>query len=384
MEARSYDLVLFGATGFTGGLVAQYLSGHAAAETRWAVAGRSIAKLESVTASLAGTSCPPAGLVLADVSDRASLAALAQSARVLITTVGPYERHGLPVVEACVDARTHYVDITGEPHFVSRAVERFHQAAKAAEVAVVPCCGFDSIPPDLGVYYTAGLLPSDAPMSIRGYLAVKGGFSGGTWHSAIGILKDQPLFRKRSRRSVDGDARKVRALELGFHRESKLGFFGLPLPTIDPWIIRRSARALDRYGPDFRYGHYFRTRSLPKAMMLTTGAASLGLLAKLPPARALLLRVKDPGEGPSEDARADGYFSIIFVGEGGERTVVTEVKGGDPGYTETAKMLSESALCLAFDSARPSRFGVLTPAVAMGDALLSRLQARQIEFTTRD
>ena len=383
MEARSYDLVLFGATGFTGELVARYLSENAPSGIRWAIAGRNPSKLEALVASFEGAVNPPAGQLVADVSDSSSLGVMSKSARVLITTVGPYERYGVPVVEACVDAGTHYVDITGEPGFVSRLVERLHASAKAAKVAVVPCCGFDSIPPDLGAYFTAGLLPTDAPMRIRGYLAVKGGFSGGTWHSAIGILAGRPIFGRRSSRPAPEGSRQVRALDLGFHRNSELGFFALPLPTIDPWIVRRSARALDRYGPDFRYGHYFRTRSLSKAMALTTGAASLGIMARVPPARSLLLRLKDPGDGPSEAARADGFFSLIFAGEAGDQSVVTEVKGGDPASTETAKMLSESALCLALDETRPQTFGVLTPAVAMGDALLARLQARQIEFSQR-
>lgn len=384
MSARPYDLVVLGATGFTGGLVADYLAEHAPPETRWAIAGRSAEKLETVGARLRARACPPAAAEVADTGAPDALLALAHETRVLLTTVGPYERYGLPVVEACVKAGTHYADITGEPPFVAQTVERFHEAAEAKQVAVVSCCGFDSVPHDLGAYFTAGLLPADAPMELRAYVAASGGFSGGTWHSAIGILKDLPLVPRRRAERASAEARRVRPLRLGLHRERELGFFGLPLPTIDPWIVRRSAKMLGRYGPDFRYGHFLRTRSLPKALGLAAGAASLLCLAKLPPTRALLYGVKAPGEGPDEAARSRGFFSVIFVGEGGGQRVVTEVRGGDPGYGETAKMAAESALCLAFDGARrPQSFGVITPAVAMGDALIERLQRRGIQFLRR-
>lgn len=383
MATRTYDLAVFGATGFTGGLVAAYLSEHAPPTTRWALAGRSLDKLESLEKQLAPAHCPPSGIERADLSEPDTLGRLAGQARVLLSTVGPYLRFGEPVVESCVQAGTHYLDITGEPAFVASVEQRFDARAKASQVALVSCCGFDSIPHDLGAFYTAGLLPADAPMKIRGYVAASGGFSGGTWHSALGILKDLPLLPRRGRAKRASESRRVRALHLGLHRESELGFYGLPLPTIDPWIVRKSARALERYGPDFQYGHYLRTRSLPKALGLSVGAASVVLLSKLPPTRALLGRVKEPGEGPSDEARARGFFSVIFVGEAGGQRVVTEVRGGDPGYSETAKMLSESALCLAFDEARPAVFGALTPAVAMGEVLIHRLQARGISFGSR-
>jgi short subunit dehydrogenase-like uncharacterized protein len=155
------------------------------------------------------------------------------------------------------------------------------------------------------------------------------------------------------------------------------------MPSIDPQIVRRSARALDRYGPDFSYGHYIAVKRLPVALGLAGGVAGLFTLAQIPPARDWLLDRRKSGEGPSAEQREKGWFKVRFVGKGGGRRVVTEVEGGDPGYGETSKMLAESALCLAHDSLPPSA-GQVTTAVAMGDALTDRLQRGGITFTVLD
>ncbi|MEU6753700.1 saccharopine dehydrogenase, partial [Spirillospora sp. NPDC046719] len=157
------------------------------------------------------------------------------------------------------------------------------------------------------------------------------------------------------------------------------GGWTLPLPTIDPQIVTRSAAALDRYGPDFSYGHYLAVKRLPVAAGMAVGSGALLALAQLPPTRSLLLRLRAPGEGPSPERRARNWFSVKFVGEGGGRRVVTEVAGGDPGYGETAKMLAQSALCLAHDDL-PKTAGQVTTATAMGDALIARLTAAGIAF----
>ena len=154
----------------------------------------------------------------------------------------------------------------------------------------------------------------------------------------------------------------------------------MPMPTIDPLVVLHSARALDRYGPDFSYGHYLVAKHLPVAAGMIAGAGALVTLATLPPTRNALLKLKDPGEGPTPEQREKAWFKVRFLGEGGGETVVTEVSGGDPGYGETSKMLAESALCLARDEL-PVTAGQVTSAVAMGDALIARLQAAGISFT---
>jgi short subunit dehydrogenase-like uncharacterized protein len=153
----------------------------------------------------------------------------------------------------------------------------------------------------------------------------------------------------------------------------------VPFPTIDPQTVLRSAKALDRYGPDFSYSHYLVVKNLPVALGVGAGAAALIALAQLPPTRDLLLKWKDPGEGPSPEQREKGWFKVRMRGDGGAKRVVTEVSGGDPGYGETSKMLAESALCLAHDEL-PETAGQVTTAVAMGQRLIDRLERAGIRF----
>lgn len=383
MPSRSYDLVIFGATGFTGGLTAEYLADHAPEGTRWAVAGRSEAKLRALVDRLANRPCPPAGIVLADVSDDASLRAMARSTRVLATTVGPFDEYGEPVVRACVDESTDYADITGEPLFVDRMVERYDARARERGVKVVSCCGFDSIPHDLGVRYTVERLPRNVPITIEGFVSSRGTFSGGTWHSAIrafGQLREHARSEQRKPKPMVA-GRNVRGLRPTVRYEKEIGGWACPLPTIDPAVVLRSARLLEEYGPDFAYGHYVRVKRLPT---LIAGAAVVGsvvALAQIPPTRALLLKLKNPGEGPTVEQRARAWFRVTFVARAAGATVVTEVAGGDPGYGETSKMLAQSALCLAFDRERtPKLTGVITPSAAMGRPLIERLERAGITF----
>src|SRR6478735_4324235 len=375
-DARELDLVLFGATGFTGGLTADYLAQHAPAGLRWGLAGRNPTKLEGVRRRLSSLDPTLADLPLlhADVEDPASLADVAGRARVVITTVGPYVAYGEPLVAACAAAGTDYVDLTGEPEFVDRMYVRHHADAQRSGARIVHACGFDSIPHDLGVLFTVEQLPEGVPLNVRGFVRAGGKPSGGTFHSAMNAFSRvrETQQAHKERRGVEGgdNGRKVR-LQAKPHRE--LGYWAVPMPTIDPQVIARSARALERYGPDFTYGHYAGVKRLPIAVGGVAGAASLFAAAQVPPVRKLLLGRLSPGDGPSESERAKSWFKVRFVGEGGGRRVVTMVSGGDPGYGETSKMLAESALCLAQDDL-PETSGQLTPAVAMGDKLIARLQ----------
>ena len=380
MAEREHDVVVFGATGFTGALTAEYLAGAAGAG-RWAIAGRSRDKLEAVGRRLS-TDVP---LILADVNDPTSLRAMAESTRVVITTVGPYIHYGEPLVAACAAAGTHYVDLTGEPEFVDLMWLRHHEQAQRTGAKLVHSCGFDSIPYDLGALYTVSALPEGVPIKLEGFVRVGGTFSGGTLHSAVHIMarlrQGRQVATQRKRLESSPDGRRVKGITGPPHHDGTAGGWVLPAPTIDPVTVLRSARALDRYGPDFSYGHYIVAKRLAVAAGLVAGVGGVVALAQLPPTRNLLLKLKEPGEGPSPEQRAKGWFSVRFRGEGGGRRIVTEVTGGDPGYGETSKMLAESALCLAHDDL-PDRAGQLTPAVAMGQALIDRLVAAGIGFTT--
>ncbi|MDR7252175.1 saccharopine dehydrogenase (NAD+, L-glutamate forming) [Nocardioides sp. BE266] len=381
MSDRDLDLVLFGATGFTGGLTADYLAAHAPDGLRWAIAGRNADKLESVRRRLGDD----VEVLVADASDPAALADVARRARVVISTVGPYLAHGGPLVAACAEAGTDYVDLTGEPEFVDRMFLEHHQTAVRTGARLVHACGFDSIPHDLGAFFTVKQLPSDQPITLRGVVRSGGTFSGGTFHSALNQFARAKEMRKtytaRRRAEVRPEGRSSRSVGGKPHRDSVLGYWLLPLPTIDPIIVARSGAALASYGPEFRYSHWAGTKTLRYAAGGAVGVGAISLASQVKPLRELLLSKVPQGSGPDQAKRDKSWFTVDFVGEAGGTTVHAKVSGGDPGYTETAKMLSEAALCLAFDD-NPETAGQVTPAQAMGDALLARLQAAGIRFET--
>ncbi|SKB04798.1 saccharopine dehydrogenase family protein [Aeromicrobium choanae] len=380
------DLTLFGATGFTGGLTADYLAVHLPADATWAIAGRSRAKLEQVAARIAATGREAPAIVVADLADDASMATMAAGTRVLISTVGPYLEHGEPAVKAAAEAGIDYVDLTGEPQFVDEMYLKYHETAVASGARLVHACGFDSIPYDLGVFHTVQQLPADAPITIKGYIRAKASFSAGTYHSALGQIGQfrgsKAAAKQRRAREGRPTGRRVRGGGRVGRAEPPVKGFGVPLPTIDPQIVLRSARALERYGPEFTYEHHahFRTRRMMALAAPVLGAVAVG--AQIPPVRALLVKLKAAGDGPSEEQRAKSWFTLTLVGLSGDTKVVTTVRGGDPGYTETAKMLAESAMSLAYDDL-PEVSGQTTTAVAMGAALVNRLQNSGIDFATQ-
>ncbi|MGW9374405.1 saccharopine dehydrogenase family protein [Streptomyces xanthophaeus] len=382
---RAYDVVLFGATGFVGALTAEYLAAHAPDGCRWALAGRDLGKLERLRERLAAArpDCAKLPLLQADAGDVAALRELAASTRVLATTVGPYIWYGAPLVAACAEAGTDYVDLTGEPEFVDRMYVEHDARARETGARIVHACGFDSVPADLGAYFTVRQLPEGVPLTVDGFVRSNALFSGGTLASALTAVSRGPqtLAAASARRLHEPRllGRRARG-PVGAPRFSReTGTWALPLPTLDPAVVARSASALERYGPDFRYRHYASVKHLPVALGGTAALGATVALAQFPPARRLLMNRWEPGQGPDAERRARSWFTLRFVGEGGGRRVFTEVSGGDPGYGETAKMLAESALCLAYDPV-PEAGGQLTTAVAMGDALLDRLQRAGITF----
>ncbi len=380
---REYDLVVFGATGFTGGMTADYLARHAPPDLRWAIAGRSRDKLEVVKARLlaANPRAAAVGCIEARIDDPPSLISMASRTRVLITTVGPFIDYGEPVVAACIEAGTDYIDSTGEPFFVERLLGRYAEPAAARGVRVIPSCGFDSIPADLGALFTVLQLPSDQPITMHGYMQVDARFSGGTEQSAIKSIAP-PKDRVAVPPLVPTGGRRVRELPVKLQKHPALGKWITPLPTVDGPTVLRSAAMLDRYGPDFAYGHGAVHASFGVVVAAGVLFGSLAVLARMAPTRALLLKVaKKSGQGPSEEHMRRAWFKLRFIAECAGKVVQTEVAGGDPGYVETSKMLAESGMCLAQDRGRlPARSGVLTPAAAMGDVLLARLQAAGLQF----
>ncbi|HZE51095.1 MAG TPA: saccharopine dehydrogenase, partial [Jatrophihabitantaceae bacterium] len=236
-------------------------------------------------------------------------------------------------------------------------------------------------------YFTVQQLPEGVPLRLRGFVRASAMFSGGTYQSAItGLSRIRPnlaAIRGRNRAEPPLTDRRARAVGGRLHHDRDAQAWAVPLPTIDGQVVGRSARALDRYGPDFTYAHFAAVKRLPSVLGGATALAGIAALAQVPPARRWLLNRVPAGTGPSPERRARSWFTVRFVGEGGGQRVVTEVAGGDPGYDETAKMLAESALCLAFDQVPPTS-GQVTTATAMGDALIERLTKAGITFTVLD
>jgi len=396
MTERELDLVLLGATGFTGGLTADYLAEHVPDGVRWGIAGRDPAKLAVIRDRLVAAHPDRPGLadlalVPADVSDAGSLAALAARTRVLATTVGPYLTHGEPVVAACAEAGTDYVDLTGEPEFVDTMYVRYDAVARATGARIVHACGFDSVPHDLGALFTVNQLAAVGPVRLRGIVRAKAGLSGGTFHSALEQFSRPRQLRAAAaaRRSVErqrsatgqaaGERRTSRAVAGRLRRDPLLGYWLVPLPTIDPMIVARSGAALAAYGPEFTYSHYAGTKTLRYAVGGIAAVGALALGAQIGPVRDWLGRRLPQGAGPASSRRDDSWFTVDFVGEGDGRTIHTRVSGGDPGYTETSRMLAESALSLALDD-NPPTAGCVTTAQAMGERLTARLISAGLRF----
>jgi short subunit dehydrogenase-like uncharacterized protein len=381
-DGRELDIVLFGATGFTGALTADYLARNGPEGLRWALAGRSLDKLEKVRAQVGSD----VELIVADSGDPVALADLAARTKVVLSTVGPYVGRGEALVAACADAGTDYCDITGELEFVDTMYVAHHGTAVTTGARLVHGCGFDSIPYDLGAMFTVEQLPADVPIDLRGVVRAGGLPSGGTFEtlltgmSRVSQIRAAAQARKRVEPKPVG--RSSRAVAGKPHRDNLLGYWLLPLPTMDPMIVARSGAALPTYGPRFRYSHYTGTKTLPYAVGGLAVMTGLGLAAQLKLTRDLLMKWYPAGDGPDAERRERSWFTVDFVGEAGGETVRTRVTGGDPGYTETAMMLAESGLCLAFDD-NPDVAGQVTTAQSMGANLLARVQAGGMRFEVR-
>ena len=381
------DLLQFGATGFAGRLTAEYLARHAPAQLRWALAGRSRQRLEAIVADLAkiAPDRPAPEVIEVSLDDAAALEALVGRSRLVLTSVGPYAIHGEPLVAAAARTGADYVDITGEPQFVDDMYLRYHEDAVRTGARLVHCAGFDSVPHDLGAMLCAQQFSGQEPVTVTGAVRAAAEFSGGTFQSAVGgfgALREASKLAKQ-RRTVESSrtqsGRRVHVKSGPPFRDPATGRWLAPLPTIDPQIVVRSAAALPAYGPDFTYDHRMAAKRLTTVVGLGVGAGVLLAATAVPPLRNQLKKLKAAGTGPSPEKRAKSWFNVRMTGESPTHRAVVEVRGGDPGYDETAKMLAETSLSLLFDE-NPQSSGQVTTAIACGDALLERLRAAGMEF----
>jgi short subunit dehydrogenase-like uncharacterized protein len=390
---REHDLVVFGATGFTGKLVAEYIS-RAPDRPRWAIAGRNQAKLEAL-----GLGVP---VLVGDALDREAVTRIARSTKVVCTTAGPFAKYGSELVAACAEAGTHYCDLTGEVQWMRRMIDQHHERARATGARIVHTCGFDSVPSDLGTwavqqeFIARHARPASSVTALFGESS--GGLSGGTIASAMSTASEasedpgvQALLANPFGLDPDPSAPHPRCPAdhvIGW--DSRLGMFTAPfvMAQVNTRVVRRShALAGFPWGDSFCYREVMSTpgsaRGLAMAIGITGGLGALSLAMQRPRLRGLLAkRAPKPGEGPSREVRQRGHWKTRFVAERGDDLLIY-VAGdrADPGYGSTAKMLGESALCLALDPLT-SQGGVTTPSLAMGGALLDRLRRAGLTFGT--
>lgn len=407
---REFEVVVWGATGFTGRLTAEYLLARygASKSLRWAIAGRNRAKLEEVRAQLGREAGIDPGLLpilVADSHDSASLEDLARRARVICTTVGPYAVYGSKLVEACVKEGTSYCDLTGEVHWMQRMIEKHQDAARASGARIVFNCGFDCIPSDLGAFFMQeamkrnhGVPCAHIQLRVKGF---SGAASGGTIASMLNMLEESgtdPRVRRAmtepySLNPKDHQSGPDAAEGLGPRYDDDFGEWTAPfvMAGINTKVVRRTNALLDyAYGKEFRYDEAMLmgtgAAGFAKASATSVGsAATLGVMALGPLRRAVAGRLPQPGEGPSRAKREAGYFDLRLRAASAQGHVLRgRVLGDrDPGYGATSKMLGESAVCLAQDELAVEG-GLWTPASAMGSALLARLPGAGVRFDLDD
>ncbi len=403
MRQTNYDVVLYGASGVVGQQTVRYFAEHTQpGEVRWAIAGRDRQKLESVRAKIG----VDVDILVADSQDRAAIDAIVSQTRVLLNTAGPFGIYGDEIVAACVRHRTHYVDITGETPWVRELIDRHHTQAAADGTRIIPCCGFDSVPADLGAYLMVRYLQQERGVEctqVKAYYQMAGGFNGGTLASGLDIYdrgqlaRVADLFLLNPPESVPVDLERHRD-PVAPQLDEDLGTWTAPffMGSVNTRIVRRSWALFDlqqeSYGADFCYQEYFKFDP-PWGWWQSAGmVASLAVIAgalQVPPLRALLLKgMPQPGTGPTEQVMDEGWFRCELWGWGSDgsrvRGLIADV--GDPGNRATVKFVCESALCLVLDfvggacqndnrlPGGAERGGVLTPATGLGDVLVGRLK----------
>ncbi len=391
--SRDFDLILFGATGFTGRLVANYISKSKDAP-RWAIAGRSQAKLDAL-----GLNVPA---IVVDTLERKAVDEVVRRTKVVCTTVGPYAKYGSELLAACADAGTHYCDLTGEPQWMRRMIDLHDQRARQTGARIVHTCGFDSIPSDIGTLATQQEFKARFGRYASKVTALfgetSGGLSGGTIASAMETAREagtDVAVRKNlgNPYGLDPDPDASKAARPRVRDESSIGWephlkmFTLPfvMAQINTRVVRRAhALAGCPYGEDFVYREVMSTPGKPRGLAMAVGVmgglAGLSFAMKRPKLRELISkRVPQPGAGPSQEARERGHWKVRFVAEAGQDHLIYLASDhADPGYGSTAKMLGESALCLAFDPLGAP--GISTPSFAMGQRLLDRLRRTGLTF----
>ncbi len=393
-HSREFDIIVWGASGFTGRLVAEYLFDKYGVgnSIKWAMAGRNKDKLEKVRTRMANANIP---IIIADSQDEESLTAMVKRAKVICTTVGPYAKYGSKLVAACVANQTDYCDLAGEVQWMRRMIDQHHETAKANGTKIVHTCGFDSIPSDMGVYYVqqeakniSGNYAKDIKMRVR---AFKGEMSGGTYASLGNVMaeaqKDKSIYKVLTNPyglNPEGEQSgpdKKDLQSVVYDKATQNWIYPFIMAGINTKVVRRSNALMGYpYGKDFRYEEaVMGGKGISGRVKSTITALGMGVMMLAKPGSLVKKGVDavlpKPGEGPNKKAREEGFYNLKFIATLKDGSILNGKVTGDmdPGYGSTSKMMAESAICLAKDDL-PDIGGMLTPSVAMGDALLKRLQ----------
>lgn len=390
MSDREWDVVLYGATGFTGKQSAAYFAKHAPEGLKWAIAGRNAAKLEAIREAVGRSDI---GILVADALDGPAIESMVARTRVILSTAGPFALYGDALVETCVRYGVHYVDITGESPWVRSLIDRFHEQAAADKTRIVPMCGFDSVPSDLGAFMVADFIRREWDLEtarIRsGFTLSRGGLNGGTLASALNLgeskqgraMYDLALLNPGGSTKAERD-RSPMHTRVVYDEDFQKYLCPFVMAAVNTQVVRRSNALFGlegrAYGGDFIYSEAMEAGSRARALVLTGGLAAVGALLAQPLGRRLAKRLGPaPGEGPSEEDMDQGYTRTRYVGEATDgRKVRGEMSyGGDAGNRMTVLALCECALALATQlDDMPDRGGILTPATAFEGVLLSRLR----------
>ena len=368
MVEKKYDIIVHGATGFTGKLVCRYLSSHIDAYSiKWAISGRNNKKLESLSQKY------NVDYFKVDSFDINSINSITSISKVIISVVGPYALYGKGLVQSCVDNNCHYLDITGESTFVKYVKNKFHKKAVDSETMIVNCCGFESVPTDLGVYlnYTK---TNQKDLDVKCFLTSKGKISGGTWASFLNHFDSNKITINNQKGSKKS---KVKS----FYFDRNINRWALIFPDIDRSIIMSSAKSYN-YGDNFNFTKYLTFKNLFQVISLIVPLLFISFLAKFKFTRSWLKSFIPSGTGPSKELRDKHWFNFKIISLSQSHKYVTTVKGGDPGYGETSKFISEMALSIIHDFKELNIVkGVISPAECGGDILLKRLIRSGIDFS---
>ncbi|MBS1811175.1 MAG: saccharopine dehydrogenase NADP-binding domain-containing protein [Acidobacteria bacterium] len=396
MTNRDYDVVLYGASGFTGKQTVEYFAKRAGT-VRWAIAGRNREKLEAVKTQVGGVASK-ADVLVADSQDQAAIDAIVSRTRVLLTTAGPFALYGTKIVDACVRFKTHYVDITGETVWVKELIDRYHEQAAAAGTRIIPFCGFDSIPSDLGAYLVARFIQREMGASckqVKAYFQMAGGVNGGTLATAFNMAesgqtaqaRDPFLLNPPGEHSVQEQRQNQDPTAPQYDADAASWVGPFIMGPINTRVVRRSNALFNQwqegYGTDFTYQEYMKFSGplgwMP-AVGMTTGATLFEVALQTPLRPLLKSMLPAPGQGPSEKTMNEGWFRCELLGttSDGQKVRGQISDKGDPGNRATVKFLCESALSLVVNTNElpggAIRGGILTPATALGDVLVNRLR----------